>query len=292
MSVDPRTVEAQVRRLSRYGRPSVVSKTIGLRDRVSIMSASQLRAIRDAEPWAGITADELEALAAVREAINHELRRRGLKPCPTSTPTAPAPPTPASSSVPVVTLPSSMPSRKPSEPSSGRSASASSPPAASGGLPTSGRSAPSILPPPPPLLSPLPNEDAAMLDKSTAQTKPQPKTRNSISHKEAVTLALEMAKVCRVGADGFAVYDEGWSDEKVHRVVNALLGREISLKSVIYSRIENIGKLRPATPPPFTTASDELTALRGRVAKLELTVFLLLEKLGEPELAKHIDLQS
>jgi hypothetical protein len=81
---------------------------------------------------------------------------------------------------------------------------------------------------------------------------------------QAIELSKQLEKVCRKGPDGFAEYDEGFSDGKIHM----LMGDAYSINNVIFTRRKMFGDLRRARAPDMLSNAD----LLKRIADLEQIV--------------------
>lgn len=70
-------------------------------------------------------------------------------------------------------------------------------------------------------------------------------TKNTIDAKQRFAVTLVLSAHCKAGNDGYAVYEDGWNDERVAK--EAGLDPEKNVKSVANMRVEAIGKLRIVT---------------------------------------------
>lgn len=89
--------------------------------------------------------------------------------------------------------------------------------------------------------------------------------RNGLTFVQKHKLLKLIETVCRE-EEGYAAYDDGWSDERVASIATATLGFPVSRNNVRGLRAQIIGPTRDRKP------ADDLDALRRRVAKLEAIV--------------------
>lgn len=101
---------------------------------------------------------------------------------------------------------------------------------------------------------------------------------NRLRLPERDALSLLLNSVCTKGEDGYAVYADGWDDERVVAEMSKKFSREISAHAVAGYRRGVYGNVRrPAQPDPenaiFDLVIDSLRAenagLRNRIALLE-----------------------
>jgi hypothetical protein len=90
-----------------------------------------------------------------------------------------------------------------------------------------------------------------------------------------------MSEHCR-SIDGFAVYDDGWNDDRVRQeVLAANPGWNIALPTFARTRSENFGRLRS---PRRMGHDDAIADLQLRVEKLEADNVMLKDKVAKMEL--------
>lgn len=82
--------------------------------------------------------------------------------------------------------------------------------------------------------------------------------------------------------DGYAVYEEGWSDNRVHKtLLKALPGRKIGIKSIANMRRDVIGRLKTRTSIGLGNATSErLDVLEGHIMALKDIAHTHMNRIG------------
>jgi hypothetical protein len=122
-------------------------------------------------------------------------------------------------------------------------------------------------PPPPPPPAPTPTHQEAPM-----ATKTRPKGSNRLTQVQAFEVGQVVQKYC-TKVDGYAVYQDGWDDERVAQLCTAELGYIVNANNVGFMRTGVVGPVRSATVrvprSEFDTLLAMISELEARVATLE-----------------------
>jgi len=93
--------------------------------------------------------------------------------------------------------------------------------------------------------------------------------RQTISRSQAFAIMKILEAHCAKGdEEGFAKYEAGWSDERVHvETVNPEPDRPITIDAVYRLRAEMFGKVRVPKPP--SKSDEEIAALKNEIFALK-----------------------
>ena len=103
------------------------------------------------------------------------------------------------------------------------------------------------------------------------------KDANRLTHQEAIRIYnAVLAPHCKSDADGYAVYEQDWNDERLHAEAQRLLDRKLSQHSLADLRRDSFGNFRRETRstgrPPLT---PRLEALEAKVTEQDKYIHAL-----------------
>ncbi|MEY4932677.1 MAG: hypothetical protein RLZZ403_997 [Pseudomonadota bacterium] len=90
------------------------------------------------------------------------------------------------------------------------------------------------------------------------------KAYNKLGRAEQDQLNTFLKTICEKDEDGFAIYSNGWDDDKACDAFSAKLGREVSLLTIGGTRRDLFGNFRPRGRTSKTVSHDAIEKVTAR----------------------------